>query len=118
MTMAVGNLVHDVWQMVAIGLGLLLSVLAAGHAVLYKRDPRAATAWVGLVLFVPIIGAVMYFVFGLNRIRRKAALLRRGLERCRTQAAQPECPPEELQHHLPYHGGHLKMLARAVGGVV
>jgi cardiolipin synthase A/B len=93
-------------------------VLAAGHAVLYKRDSRAAIAWVGFILFVPVIGAVSYFIFGLNRIRRKAALLRRDLERYRAQAAQPECTPEELQSHLPHHGGHLKMLARAVGGVV
>ena len=118
MTMAVGNLVHDVWHIAAIGLGLLLSVLATGHAVLNKRDSRAAIAWVGFVWFVPLVGAVMYFIFGVNRIRHKAALLRRNLERYRAQAAQPECLPEELQRYLPDHGGHLRMLARVVGRVV
>jgi cardiolipin synthetase 2 (EC 2.7.8.-) len=118
MTTTVGNLVHDVWHIAAIGLGLLLSVLATGHAVLNKRDPRAAIAWVGFVWFVPLVGAVMYFMFGVNRIRHKAALLRRNLERYRAQAAQPECLPEELQRHLPDHGGHLKILARVVGSVV
>jgi len=118
MTTTVGNLVHDVWHIAAIGLGLLLSVLATGHAVLNKRDSRAAIAWVGFVWFVPLVGAVMYFTFGVNRIRHKAALLRRNLERYRAQSAQPECLPEELQRHLPDHGGHLKMLARVVGGVV
>ena len=93
-------------------------MLAAGHAVLHKRDSRAAIAWVGFIWFVPLVGAVMYFIFGLNRIRHRAALLRRNLERYRAQAAQPECPPEELQRHLPDHGGHLQMLARVVGGVV
>ena len=118
MTMAVGNLVHDVWHIAAIGLGLLLSVLATGHVVLNKRDSRAAIAWVGFVWLVPLVGAVMYFIFGVNRIRHKAALLRRNLERYRAQAAQSECLPEELPRHLPDHGGHLKMLARVVGGVV
>ena len=118
MTTTVGNLVHDVWHIAAIGLGLLLSVLATGHAVLNKRDPRAAIAWVGFVWLVPLVGAVMYFIFGVNRIRHKAALLRRNLERYRAQAAQLECLPEELQRHLPDHGGHLKMLARVVGSVV
>lgn len=47
MTMAVGNLVFNVWRFAAIGLWVLLSVLAAGHAVLHKRDSRAAIAWVG-----------------------------------------------------------------------
>ena len=118
MTMAPGNLVHDVWHIAAIGLGLILSVLATGHVVLNKRDSRAAIAWVGFVWFVPLVGAVMYFIFGVNRIRRKASLLRGNLERYRAQAAQPECLPEELQRHLPDHGEHLKMLARVVGGVV
>jgi cardiolipin synthase A/B len=118
MMMAFGDLVHDLWRIAAIGLGVVLAALAAGHAVLYKRDSRAATAWVGFILFVPVLGAITYFIFGLNRIRRKAAVLRRDIERYRAQASQPECPPEELQRHLPYHGGHLKMLARAVGGVV
>ena len=118
MTMTVAHLVHDVWHIAAIGLGLLLSVFATGHVVLNKRDSRAAIAWVGFVWLVPLIGAVMYFIFGVNRIRHKAALLRRNLERYRAQAAQAECLPEELQRHLPDHGGYLKMLARVVGGVV
>jgi cardiolipin synthase len=121
MMTTVGSLMHDLWYLwyiAAIGLEVLLVVSAAGHVILTKRDSRAAIAWVGFILFVPVLGAVMYFLFGLNRIRRKAALLRRDLERYRAQAAQPECPPDELQRHLPYHGAHLKMLARAVGEVV
>ncbi len=118
MTMTIGNVVHNVWHIAAIGLGLLLSVWATGHAVLNKRDSRAAIAWVGFVWLVPLVGAVMYFIFGVNRIRHKAALLRRNLERYRAQAEQPECRPEELQRHLPDHDGHIKMLARVVGGMV
>ncbi len=118
MMMAVGNLVLNVWHIAALGLGLLLSVLATGHVVLHKRDSRAAIAWVGFVWLVPLAGAVLYFIFGVNRIRRKAALLRANLERYRAQAAQPECLPEELQRHLPDHGEHLKMLARVIGGMV
>ena len=118
MTMAVAKLVHDDWYLAAIGLAVVLAVLASGHAVLTKRDSCAAIAWVGFVWFVPLVGAVMYFIFGVNRIRHKAALLRRNLDRYRHQAAQPECLPEELRRHLPDHTGHLEMLARVVGGVV
>ncbi len=82
------------------------------------RVIRPAIGWVGFIWFVPLVGAVMYFVFGVNRIRHKAALLRRNLDRYRAQAAQPECLPEELQRHLPGGTGHLEMLARVVGGVV
>lgn len=117
-TVAISNLLPHPWHFAAIGLGLLLSVWATAHAVLKKRDPRAAIAWVGFVWLVPLVGAIMYFIFGVNRIRHKAALLRRNLERYRAQAAQPECLPEELRDHLPDHCGHLEMLARVVGGVV
>ncbi len=117
-TMPVGNVAHEGWHVAAVGLTLFLSVLATGHAVLNKRDSRAALAWVGFVWLVPLVGPVMYFIFGVNRIRHKAALLRRSLERYRAQAAQAECLPEELQRHLPDHGGHIEMLARVVGRVV
>jgi cardiolipin synthase len=118
MTIAIGNLVHDGWHIAAIGLGLLLSVVATGHAVLNKRDPRAAIAWVALAWLVPLVGAVLYFIFGVNRIRHKAAQLRGNLERYLAQAPQLECLPEELPRHLPDHGSHLTMLARIVGGIV
>ena len=109
---------HNFWHIAAIVLGLFLSILATGHALLNKRDTRAAIAWVGFVWFVPVGGAVMYFIFGVNRIRHKASLLRRNLERYRAQAAQLECLPEELQRYLPNHEGHLKMLTQVVGGMV
>jgi cardiolipin synthase len=113
-----GNLEHNAWHIAVIGFSLLLSVLVTGHAVLHKRDSRAAFAWVVFVWLAPLVGAVMYIIFGVNRIRHKAATLRRNLDRCRAQADQTECLPEELQRHLPVHGEHLKMLARVVEGVV
>ncbi len=118
MTMAVASLLYGAWHIVVVGLWLSLSLLATGHAILKKSDSRAAIGWVGFVWFVPLAGAVVYFIFGVNRIRHKAALLRRNLDRYRAQAAQPECRPEELQRHLPDRTGHLQMLARVVGGVV
>src|SRR6266853_5995935 len=96
--MAIGlpNLVLNAWHIAAIGLGLLLSLLAAGHAVLYKRDSRAAIAWVGFIWLVPLVGAVLYFTFGVNRLRRQAVFLRSNFERYRAPAEQTECLPEEL----------------------
>ncbi len=116
--MVIGNLVHDVWYIEVIGLTLVLSVGPSGHAVLNKRDSRAAMAWVGFVWFVPVAGAALYVIFGVNRIRHRAALLRRNLDRYRAQAAQLECLPEELPRHLPDCTAHLEVLARIVGGVV
>ena len=110
--------VHEAWHLILAGLALLLSLLASAHAVLYKRDSRAALGWLGFVWLLPIAGAVLYFIFGVNRIRRHAVLLRGDLERCRAGTIEAECLPSDLHRHLPAHCGHLHSLARVVGRVV
>ena len=68
----------EIWS-IAVGLlTILLAVVASGHVVLYKRDSRAAVAWAGLIWLVPVLGAVLYAVFGINRVRRRALLQRAG----------------------------------------
>ena len=112
------DLAHHAWHILFAAIAFLLSVAAAGHAVLYKRDSRAAIAWVGFIWLVPVVGALLYVIFGVNRLRRHAAVLRGALEHYQSPAARLECLPEELHHHLPAHTGHLMMLARVVCGVV
>lgn len=56
---------------------VVVSLGASGHVILRKRDSRAAIGWVGLIWLVPGLGAVLYAVFGVNRIRRRAIALRR-----------------------------------------
>src|SRR5437016_7718331 len=102
---------RGVWHVGVAGLALVLSIWASGHAVLRKRDSRAAIAWVGFVWLVPLVGAILYFSFGVNRIRRQAALLRAGLERYRAHAPAPESLADELGRHLPSQTAHLKLLA-------
>jgi cardiolipin synthase len=54
------------------GLLALAGVLSGGHALLNKRDPRAALGWVVLCLVIPGVGAVLYWLLGVNRIRTLA----------------------------------------------
>jgi len=58
-------------------LAIGLSILCAGHALLWKRDPRAALGWIAISLLLPGIGALLYLLFGVNRIKAKARYLRR-----------------------------------------
>lgn len=55
------------------------AVGTAGHALLHKRDTRAVIAWVGFIALIPLAGAALYWVLGVNRVRRRARLLRRQL---------------------------------------
>ncbi len=55
--------------------GAALSIGAAVHALLFKRDPRAALGWVAFCLIFPPAGPLIYLVFGINRIRQRARKL-------------------------------------------
>jgi cardiolipin synthase len=57
---------------------LVLMLAASAHVVMYKKDSRAAIGWIGLILMVPILGAVLYGLLGINRVARKAINLRGG----------------------------------------
>ncbi len=50
----------------------LFSIYSAGHALLSKRDPRAGLGWIVTCLAVPGVGALFYWLFGVNRIRARA----------------------------------------------
>lgn len=57
---------------------VLIAVAAAIHVLLYKRNSRAAFGWLGLIITFPFAGAVLYALFGVNRVARKARQL--GME--------------------------------------
>ncbi len=62
-----------------LGLWVVTAIWAAGHALLNKRDSRAALGWISVSLVIPLVGALVYFFFGINRIRMRAQALP-GLE--------------------------------------
>lgn len=70
------QLVTGIWPTLVALTHIVVACVASGHAILYKRDSRAAVAWVGLIWFSPLFGALFYLLFGINRIRRKAQLLK------------------------------------------
>ncbi|HEX7953066.1 MAG TPA: phospholipase D-like domain-containing protein [Burkholderiales bacterium] len=65
---------------------LVLALSVSAHIVLTKTDVRASIGWVGLVWLTPVIGSVLYAMFGINRIRRQAGRMRRGRVRLWTEA--------------------------------
>lgn len=54
----------------------LLHIALAGAVTLHvlerKRDVAAAVAWIGVAWLSPIIGSALYFLFGVNRVQRRA----------------------------------------------
>src|SRR5208282_4758367 len=99
------------WPHLAAGFDILAVSLASVHALLHKRDSRAAALWLGLIWLLPAFGPLLYLVLGVNRIRRRAVSL--GVHKTIRGRI-----PKDLGE--PEHEGaeHLKLLARVVGRVV
>lgn len=106
------------WQYALALVTVAFSVFAAGHAIVNKRDARAATLWVGFIGFAPGIGAILYFVLGVNRIKRRAALLRGDLQRYQSRQDGHECAIETLEAALPVDHQHLAVLGQAMHQVI
>jgi len=68
----------DVMINVFIALALIVAPVAMWHAMLYKRDPRAAMGWISVCLLFPIVGPALYFFFGINRVHHRAQSWRDG----------------------------------------
>ena len=105
------------WPWVAAALHLVLAVLAAGHAVLSKRDTRAAIGWVGVIWLAPYLGVLCYIWLGINRIERRARSLRADRPRPRSSSEPGQCPEEFLDQTLTREGTHLRHLMRLIGDV-
>lgn len=60
---------------------LVLALTATTHVLLTKRNTRSATAWIGFAWIAPVVGAALYFSFGINRVSRRARKLRHRLHR-------------------------------------
>lgn len=53
----------------------LASGTAALHALLTKSDPRSALSWMAVCCFLPYVGPVLYWLLGVNRVRRPPSLI-------------------------------------------
>jgi cardiolipin synthase len=94
-------------------LQIIMAAVASAHVVLHKRDVRAAIGWIGLIWLVPYGGSVLYALFGINRIRRRASELR--AQRLRARSVE-RAPPSRTDPAgaSPSSAGHLIPVARLI----
>jgi cardiolipin synthase A/B len=64
------DLVIAYWPHILAVLSILMGTVAAVHATMTKEEVRSALGWVGVIVLSPIVGAVIYAIAGINRIRR------------------------------------------------
>jgi cardiolipin synthase A/B len=115
--MKVLSLLAEFWHYLLLVTGFLAAVIASSHAVIRKRDSRSAVMWVGVIWLSPIIGPLLYLLFGINRIERKALSLWQGYEPTVGTSTNQYVSPEDALEHLPPSKQHLKKLVMLVNGV-
>jgi cardiolipin synthase A/B len=94
---------------VAFGAAVLVAALiASGHAVLNKREPRSSAVWLLVIWILPAGGPILYALLGINRVERKAARFRRRKVRRLSEPVVRAVEPAT----------HFAPLARLVGRIV
>lgn len=104
----------EFWPHLVAGFSFLASLFASVHAVLNKRDSRAAALWLGFIWLLPVLGPVLYLALGINRIRRHALSL--GIGRPPGHAGLRPVPDDMGEPHRS-EAAHLRTLAHVVDRV-
>lgn len=94
---------------------LILQVYTAIHIAIHKRDSRSAVAWLVSAWFLPVLGSVLYFWFGVNRLERKARKLRAHSHHPRYNL--PMVANEILPENLSEQYNDLIGIAKAIGSI-
>lgn len=74
------EMIQIYWAETLAVFSVVLGTVAATHAAMTKREVRSALGWVGVIILSPLVGALIYAVAGVNRIRRATLISRRALE--------------------------------------
>jgi cardiolipin synthase len=62
-------------QIALLILHINVALLAIGHALLHKRTSQAALGWIATCILFPLVGPILYFFFGINRVFSRAKRL-------------------------------------------
>lgn len=71
---------YTFWPLMLAALSLAVTIAATLHILIHRNDPRGSLGWIGLIWLVPVGGVLLYVMFGINRIERRARMLRARAE--------------------------------------
>ena len=82
------NLPYNLTVDLAAVADVVAAAVVTTHVSLTKRDVRGSIGWIGLAWLSPLLGSLLYFLFGINRVARRAARRRRQAEPAAASAAE------------------------------
>ncbi len=104
------HLLAAAWDKVAILIDLLIGGFVTIHVLLRKRDVAASIGWIGLSWLAPVAGGGLYFMFGVNRVERRARRLRPSRGRDGRDASLPT--GEIAEHFKPMERAARRLTGR------
>ena len=81
------------WAVLLTVLYVVLAATVTADVLLKKSDVRSALGWIGAAWFSPILGGLFYYLFGINRVTRRALKMGR-LGNAQASAPGSEQPPD------------------------
>ncbi|MET3660351.1 phospholipase D-like domain-containing protein [Aquamicrobium ahrensii] len=66
------------WPHLLAALSVAVAAVAGVHAAMTKDEVRSAIGWVGVIILSPFVGALIYAVAGVNRMRRDSIAAERS----------------------------------------
>lgn len=82
--------------------GYVVAIVAIVHLLSLRKQPASTLAWMWGILFLPFLGALVYWAIGADRLRRKRlrrragfAAFRRGRLAARARIALARVPPRD-----------------------
>jgi len=108
--------VSDGWLALSLSVvGYLLTLVLLRWVLLTKKEqPSSTVAWVMAIVFVPYLGGLLFLIFGINRVDRRARLkiaADRAIERQLPSVTPYQVLSEEIPDPLPQT--LMRMAARA-----
>jgi len=97
---------------IALAIGLAIGVI------LRKRNERSAIGWIGVLLLSPPLGSLAFLLFGINRIRRRARVMRAEHGDHESHALLPGASARSPHNIVPADRHYLVRLARLTDQVV
>lgn len=94
----------------------LVSLVAAANALLTKRDPRSALGWTAVLVFLPVIGLIIYLIFGIGRANSRAEKIMRKLARITARYHSVHGAPAEFPPLPTEQERRMSRLGLAVAG--
>lgn len=112
------QIAHPLWlHFLGVAVTILLTLAAALHVIFHKHNIRAAIGWLGLIWFVPVMGAVLYFFFGINRIQRLAKSKLAARKPVPLPPYKTQTGPAQIEKLFTCIDSNLPMLAKLTGRI-